>query len=220
MSNVTVRSTVRSPSFLAASSPFTNRRFKQTWSESFGTGKGAIKNRFTEQVSVRGGKEVIKDKWTTKASSPVLASLPLQLQMNQLESLLPYYQPWNIYRPWRTWYPYQPLALAAPGNKSTLQSTMSWAGGSEKTNIVNKYDDAGRLVGVQVRVKDSPKGNAAVLSPLAPQAQLNLLEIAANPGLYPYATLNPIAWGAPYYYYPSNWRALERVAALEGLPIW
>jgi len=195
--------------------------FKESWSENFGPGRGTIRSRFNEQVSFRGGNELIKEKWTVKASSRALASLPLQLQLNQLENLLPWqswypYRPWNVYRPW---YPHQPLIEGAPGKKTTIQSTMSWPGGSERMNtrILNQYDKAGRFVGAQVQVRDSLKGNAAVLSPLTPQAQINLLEAAANPGLYPYA----VSWGAPYYnwYYP-NWRALDRVAALEGLPIW
>jgi len=220
----TIRNTFKES--LAANPQRGKSQFKETWTENFGPGFGTIRSRFNEQVSFRGGNEMIKEKWTVKASSPALASLPVQLQLSQLEGLLPWqswygYRPWNVYRPW---YPYQPLALAAPGRKTTIQSTMNWPGGSEKisTRILNQYDKAGRFVGAQVQVKDSTKGNAAVLAPLTPQAQINLLEAAVNPGLYPYTAPLAYSWGAPYYpnwYYP-NWRALDRVAALEGLAIW
>jgi hypothetical protein len=214
------------PGFLAANAPG-KYQFKETWA--FGSGKNAVKNLFTEKVSIKGGKETIQQNWSTKASSPALASLPLQLQMNALENLLPYqawypYRPWNVYRPWQPWYyPYNPLVVGAAGKKTSRQSTASWQGGSEKvkTSIVNQYDKSGRYVGAQVQVKDTLKGNGVVVAPLSPQAQLNLLEVAANPGLYPYAPLDPLAytWAAPSYYYP-DWRAIDRVALLEGLPIW
>src|SRR5262249_11746157 len=98
-------------------------QFKETWSRNWGPGIPASKTRFTEQVAFRGGKEVIKDKWSAKASSPALAYLPIQVQLWQLENLLPYqadpYQPWfGYYQPWYAWYPGY---LGAPGQKTIIQ---------------------------------------------------------------------------------------------------
>jgi len=198
-------------------------QFKETWPRNWGPGIPASKTRFTEQVASRGGKEVIKDKWSTKASSPALAYLPIQVQLRQLENLLPYqsYGAWFGYsQPWSGWYP---AYVGGPGRKTTIQSKIRWQGGSEKvkTQIVNQYDKAGRFLGVQVRITDSPKGNAATLAPLSPQAQIYLLEAAAAPlGYYPYAVYNPLAYSWVNPYYRTDWMALERLAALEGLPIW
>ena len=223
VNEVTVRTSLPTSGPFAVNPQRGKYQFKETWSG--GAGVPAGKTRFTEQVAVRAGKEVIKDKWSAKASSPALAYLPLQVQIRQLENLLPYqaypYQAWFGYsQPWYAWYPGY---LGAPGQKTIIQSKIRWPGGAEtlKTQIVNQYDKAGRLLGVQVRIKDSPKGNAAALAPLSPQAQIYLLEAAAAPvGYYPYTVYNPLAYSWNYPYYRTDWMALERLAALEGLPIW
>ena len=225
VNEVTVRTSLPTSGPFAVNPQRGKYQFKETWSGNWGPGIPAGKTRFTEQVAIGGGKEVIKDKWSAKASSPTLAYLPLQVQLWQLENLLPYqaypYQPWfGYYQPWYAWYPGY---LAAPGQKTTVQSKIRWQGGAEtvRTQIVNQYDKAGRFLGVQVRIKDSLKGNAAALAPLSPQAQIYLLEAAAAPlGYYPYTAFDPLAYSWYYPYYRTDWMALERLAALEGLPIW
>jgi hypothetical protein len=184
--------------------------FKQTWTDNAATGSrvnsAGLKGSFTEQVSVKNGKEVIKQKWSgnNMFSSPAFAYLPLQVQMNQLEYLLPY----------RAWY-----NTLAP--KTSFRSTISMPGGAQNvsTQIVNRYDRAGRFLGTQIQVKDTLSGKAAPLAQLTPQAQINLLEAAAlsGAGYYPYS-VDPLAysWVNSYYPYRYGWTPLNRF----GVPVW
>jgi len=186
--------------------------FKETWTENWrsqtGAGTARSKERVTqtEQVSFQNGKQVIKDNWSTKVSGPAFAYLPLQVQMSQLEYLLPF-QPWYY--------------GALPG-KASIQTKITWPGGAEKitTKVVDRYDSAGRFLGAQIQVKDTVSGKPALLAALTPQTQLNLLEAASFPGgPYPYGVLDPIAysWAYPYHPYRYGWTAFDRIA---GMPIW
>lgn len=161
---------------------------------------------FTERVGVERGKLVVKDTWTGKASNPAFARLPVQMQLGQLENLMPY----------RLRYVNWPRLADLPGKNGTVQGTIRWPNGVEKINtqVVNQYDRAGRSKGTQIQVKDTFSAKTPALAKMTPQAQLDFLESISDPA-WRYRYFDPRVY-APYRY-RYGWTALDRLAAA---PIW
>jgi hypothetical protein len=184
---------------------------KERWTDKWiGPAEASLKESIseTQRTSFRSGKEVIKDQWSEKiVSSPGFTYLPLQVQLAQLEYLLPY-QPWYFGT-----YP----------QKGSMHTKITWPGGIQTVSakFVDRYDTAGRFLGAQVQVKDSVKGQPASSAALSPQAQLNYLEATTVLGS-PYAVLDPFAypWVYPYFAYGYGWPAFDRFAVVGAVPIW
>jgi hypothetical protein len=195
--------------------------FKETWTrtgpgihtrlqktERFRIHDGKIQE--TTRLNIHDGKYSIHEKWSRDlVSSPAFAQLPLQVQLRQLEHHLP----------WSWWW------LPGEVQKASFRSKITGPGGTEKlsTQLRDHYDKSGRYLGTYIQTKHTDSGRPVVLPP---QARIALLDGEFGPGGYyhHWAWADPYfdylaPWAYPYWGYRHGWRAIDRLAAMEGLPI-